>query len=158
MKEFTLPTIYKQCVYPPLHTSRTLISVCYEKKYDTIVKGFKTLEANYEESKKKLAISEETAHVARAAYIELVSEAEASQTVIRDREQVRHDSGGESLPSIFDRKLGPENRYEIPLERRIFVEFSQEITVLREELEASRKTVLDREEVRHYFCGDHLRR
>lgn len=49
------------------------------------MKGFKTLEANYEESKKKLAVSEETAHVARAAYLELVSE---GQTVIRDHEQV----------------------------------------------------------------------
>jgi len=68
------------------------------KKYNTIVQGFKALETYYEESKKKLAISEESAFTARIAYAELVSEAKVSQTAIRCHEQVWHCSGWETPP------------------------------------------------------------
>ena len=72
------------------------------KKYDTILKGFKVLEADYEKSKKNLAISEEIVHAACIAYAGLVSETEA---VIHGREQVRPHPSGENLRLIFGRKF-----------------------------------------------------
>ena len=124
------------------------------------MKGFKVLEANYRESEKKLATCEETVHAACFAYTELVSEAQAT---IRDREEVRDHPGWENPPSIFDRKLESfvgtwvkPNRYDTKPRRRTSVEFPQEITTLREEMETNRKSLFDREEVRHNLCGDHL--
>ena len=77
------------------YTSPALMLVRSLQKYSIIVKGFKILEANFEESEKNLAISEETVRTARVAHAELVSEVEASQAVIRHREQVRRCLGGE---------------------------------------------------------------
>ena len=56
------------------------------KKYETIVKGFKVLEASYEESQRKLAATEErlsTINVAHAAEIE------TAQRILHDRDTVR---------------------------------------------------------------------
>ena len=57
---------------------------------------------------------------------------EGTQQVLNGREKVRRCAGVK--PSV---------------------DFLQEITTLREEMEVNRKTLCDREEVRQYCCGDH---
>ena len=59
------------------------------KKYDTIVKGFKVLEASYEESQKKLAVTEERISTIDAAHAALIAEMETAQRILYDRETVR---------------------------------------------------------------------
>ena len=124
------------------------------------MKGFKVLEADLKESKTKLAISEETVQAARTAYTELASEA---QTAVTERDQVQRHLCGESLLSTLDRKLEPSarvrkkfNRCDSTSGRKTFVDRLQEITALREQVEANRNTLFDREEVRHYSCANCL--
>ena len=59
------------------------------KKYDTIVKGFKVLEASYEESQRKLTIAEERLSVIDAAHAALIAEMETAKQILHDREMVR---------------------------------------------------------------------
>jgi hypothetical protein len=65
------------------------IDASHTKKYDTIVKGFKILEASYQESQRKLTVTEEQLSTIRAPYNTLIVEMEAVQRVLRDRETVR---------------------------------------------------------------------
>ena len=111
------------------YISCTLILICSLKKYSTIVKGFKILEANLEESKKNLAVSEETVRVARVAYAELASEVEACRASISHREQVRRYLGGEN--------------------RSLKLNTQQEIKSLREDLGNAQQVSNDREQVQH---------
>ena len=79
-----------QAVCLPL-TSYTLRIVNRQntKKYYTIVKGFKVLEASYEESERKLAATEERLSAADTAYSTLTAEMEIGRQVLRDRDTVR---------------------------------------------------------------------
>ena len=58
------------------------------KKYETIVKGFIVLEASYEKSERKLAVTEERLSAADTAYSALTAEMEIGRQVLRDRDTV----------------------------------------------------------------------
>ena len=91
------PNIQEVC-YPPLHPLHPLAFIRdIPKKYDTVVEGFKILEAKYEESEMKLAMTEERLRAVDVAYATLVSEVEAGRQALRDREMVRPCPYGKRL-------------------------------------------------------------
>lgn len=53
------------------------------------MKGFKVLEASYEESQRKLAAAEEQLSAVSASYDELIAEMKVAQQILHDRETVR---------------------------------------------------------------------
>ena len=59
------------------------------KKYDTIVKGFKVLEASYKESQRNLAAAQERLSTIDIAHTALIAEMGTVQQILRDRETVR---------------------------------------------------------------------
>ena len=61
----------------------------YAKKYDTIVKGFKVLEASYEELQRKSAATEERLSAIDAARAASIAEMETVQRVLHDYETVQ---------------------------------------------------------------------
>ena len=79
----------------PLHPLAFIHDI--PKKYDTVVEGFKILEARYEESEMKLAMTEERLRAVDIAYATLVSEVEAGRQALRDRETVRLCPYGKGL-------------------------------------------------------------
>jgi len=58
------------------------------KKYNTIVKGFKVLEASYEESERKRANTEERLSAIEGANTTLIAEMELGRQALRDRDTV----------------------------------------------------------------------
>lgn len=76
-------------VFPRLHTSPCVVDRQRAKKYNTIVEGFKVLEANYEESERKLAAAEEQLSAVDTAYNTLTAQMEMSRQVLHDRDMVR---------------------------------------------------------------------
>ena len=122
----SLPPHNLQIVCPlSLRKSRALILFCSIQRYNTIVKGFKALEAKHEEFHENLATSEEMVR----AYAELLSEAEVGQTVMHSHEQVR-------------RSLGEEN---------FILNIRQEIQSLREEMGRAQEALNDRDQVCYYI-------
>lgn len=65
------------------------INLLCTKAYDTIVKGFKILEANCEESQKKLAAAQEWLSGVDASHEALTAEMRAAQQILNNYETVR---------------------------------------------------------------------
>lgn len=80
------PNIQAVCIpsFQPLHETKLRRA----KKYDTIVKGFKILEASYEQSQSNLAITEERLSAINAEHSALIAEMETAKQILHDRETV----------------------------------------------------------------------
>ncbi|KAF9643347.1 hypothetical protein BDM02DRAFT_3191782 [Thelephora ganbajun] len=98
-------------------------------KYDTIVKGFKVLEVNYEESQRKLAITEEKLSAVDAAHTALIAKMEEAQQILHD-----HETEINTL------------RNDVETNKTAQSDREAEIETIRKELEESKVALADCEE------------
>ncbi|KAF9643980.1 hypothetical protein BDM02DRAFT_3191010 [Thelephora ganbajun] len=108
-------------------------------KYDTIVKGFKVLEASYEESQRKLTVTEERLSTVDATHAVLITEMEASRQVLHDREtEISRlcEDVETSKTALHDCKIEIETiRKELEESKVALVESEERIRAIRTELE-----------------------
>ena len=97
-KEHHCKLVFRRCV-SPLPATFLLFGVDLRttKKFDTVVKGFKVLEASYEESQGKLAITEERLSTVNTALTALIAEMEAAEQLLHNRETVRQYNQRDNL-------------------------------------------------------------